>query len=280
MYSIKIYAAYTWRKNNNSVIISADDSPDIELRRAPYGQHPENAGVLEDQQIKMYELLLDTANLDEIREYLAAYPVAGVTSNPSILKKEGHIDIYERLSEIKKLCGRERSLHVQVVSNTTAEIIDEAHRILDRLGHDVYIKIPVSEAGLPAIKALACDGVNVTATAIYSTMQGILAVLAGAKYAAVYYNRMENDCVDPCAVISELRGFIDDSGSSARIIAASFRNITQVTSAYANGAHSATVGTDIIRTALSLPSICGAVDAFRRDFEAIHGPGATMKTIG
>ncbi len=227
----------------------------------------------------MYELLLDTANISELRDCISAYPVAGVTSNPSILKKEGNIDIYERLTEIRKLCGSSRSLHVQVVSDTTAGIIDEAHYILDKIGRDVYIKIPVSATGLPAIKTLAGEGVNVTATAIYSTMQGILAVLAGAKYAAVYYNRMENDCVDPCAVISELRSFIDDSGSTAKIIAASFRNVNQVTSAYANGAHSATVGTDIIKTALSLPSIAGAVGTFTRDFEEIHGAGATMKTI-
>lgn len=227
----------------------------------------------------MYELMLDTADLEELRAGLRDWPVCGVTSNPSILKKEGKIDVYERLRAIRELCGKERSLHVQVVSGTTEGIVEEAHTILDRLGRETYIKIPVSPAGLPAVKALAAEGVNVTATAVYSTMQGILAALAGAKYIAVYYNRMENNCTDPCAVISELRGFLDGGGSGAKILAASFKNIAQVTGAYRSGAHSATVGVEIVSAALGMASIGGAVQGFTRDFEAVHGAGATMRTI-
>jgi hypothetical protein len=126
--------------------------------------------------------MLDTANLAELEAGLAAWPICGVTSNPSILKKEGKVDVYAHLAKVKALCGPERSLHVQVVSETTEEIVKEAHDILDRLGKDTFIKIPVSAAGLPAIKILAAEGVKITATAIYSTMQGILAVLAGAYY--------------------------------------------------------------------------------------------------
>lgn len=227
----------------------------------------------------MYELLLDTANLTDLTEYLIKWPVAGVTSNPSILKKEGNIDVYSQLAKIKKLCGADRSLHVQVVSNTTEAIVEEAHRILDRLGRDVYIKIPVSAAGLPAIKQLADQNINITATAIYSTLQGIMAVLSGAKYIAVYYNRMENNCTDPNAVIREIRSFIDGSGSEAKILAASFKNVGQVTAAYASGAQSVTVGVDIIKSGLGMASIDSAVEGFAKDFEAIHGSGQTMKTI-
>lgn len=227
----------------------------------------------------MYELMLDTANLAEIEEGLRGWPISGVTSNPSILKKEGRIDLYDHLHRISKLCGEGRSLHVQVVSETYAGITDEARYIIEKLGSDVYIKIPVSKEGLPAIKALAAEGIKVTATAVYSTMQGMLAVLAGAKYIAVYFNRMENNCSDPAGTISELRSFIDGSGSDAKIVAASFKNIAQVTAAFAAGAHSATVGTDIINSSLGMASIDAAVAAFTKDFEAIHGAGATMKTI-
>ena len=163
----------------------------------------------------MYELMLDTANIRDIEEGMNSWPVVGVTTNPSILRNEGDINVYERLADIKRLCGNRSSLHVQVVSSKTADIIDEAHRILDRLGSDVFIKIPVSAEGLPAIKKLAGEGVNITATAIYSALQGILAILAGAKYIAVYYNRMENNCTDPNAVIREIRNFIDKSESSS-----------------------------------------------------------------
>jgi TalC/MipB family fructose-6-phosphate aldolase len=227
----------------------------------------------------MYEFLLDTADLSDLTRYLTEWPVVGVTTNPSILKKEGKIDVYSRLAKIRELCGAERSLHVQVVSDTAEAIVEEAHCILDRLGRDVYIKIPVSIAGLPAIKQLAVEGVNVTATAIYSTLQGILAVLAGAKYIAVYYNRMENNCTDPNAVIREIRSFIDGSGSTAKILAASFRNVGQLTAAFANGAQSVTVGVNIIKAGLGAASIGNAVEGFAKDFESIHGVGQTMRTI-
>lgn len=222
------------------------------------------------------ELMLDTANLSEIEYGLKNWPICGVTSNPSILKKEGKIDVYARLTEIKAMLGPERSLHVQVVSNDTASIIDEAHCILDRLGRDTCIKIPVSTAGIGAIKALAAEGVNVTATAIYSAMQGILAVLAGAKYVAVYYNRMQNNCVDADGVIAQIRHCIDENHSDAKILAASFKNVGQLTSAYAAGAQSATVPAEIIKTALGMATIELAVADFARDFEAMCGSGNTM----
>jgi transaldolase len=227
----------------------------------------------------MYELMVDTANLEEIRESLENWPVCGVTSNPSILKKEGDIQVFPRLAEIRKLCGVERSLHVQVVSNTTEEILQEAKYILDTFGKDTYIKIPVSPAGLPAIKALAAQGVNITATAIYSTMQGILAALAGAKYLAVYVNRMENNCADPEKTIAELRDFLDGSGCQGKILAASFKNVAQITGAYAAGAHSVTVPPALIQSALGMASIQEAVAGFKQDFEAIHGENTTMLSI-
>lgn len=113
----------------------------------------------------MYELMLDTANLEDLKEGLDSWPVVGVTSNPTILKEEGGIDVYARLREIKALCGKKRSLHVQVVSTATDAILEEARHILDQLGKDTFIKVPVSAAGLPAIKKLSAGGVNVTATA-------------------------------------------------------------------------------------------------------------------
>lgn len=226
----------------------------------------------------MYELMLDTANLTELEAGLSAWPVCGVTTNPSILKKEGKVDLYAHLDKIKALCGPTRSLHVQVVAEETNAIIEEAHHILNRLGRDTFIKIPVSAAGLPAIKALAAEDVKITATAIYSTMQGILAVLAGAHYIAVYYNRMENNCTEPEQVIEELRAFIDGSDSDALILAASFKNVAQVTRAYAAGAQSATIGPDVIRSALGMASIDGAVLGFKRDFESVWGEGQTMHT--
>jgi transaldolase len=226
----------------------------------------------------MYELMLDTADLSELKEGFAQWPVSGVTTNPTILRREGKIDVYRRLEELRSLCGRERSLHVQVVSSSTQEIIEEAHAIEDRLGSGIFIKIPADAQGLSAIGTLSAEKIPVTATAVYTTMQGILAALAGAKYIAVYVNRMQNTCIDPWRVIRELRFFLD-GGSSAKILAASFHNVEQVTEAFTNGAHSVTVGPDVLKTALSAAPIAAAVAGFRADFEALHGSGSTMKTL-
>ena len=118
-----------------------------------------------------------------------------------------------------------------------------------------------------------------TATAIYSTMQGILAALAGADYLALYYNRMENNCTDPAAVLRELRAFLYGSGCGAKLLAASFKNVGQVTAAFAHGAHGVTVDPGLVKTGLGMASTAGAVEAFRADFEAVHGMGATMGTL-
>ena len=222
--------------------------------------------------------MIDTANLAEIKEAVSLYPITGVTTNPSILKREGQIKLYSHLDKIAGLCAG-RSLHVQVVSDDTAGIIEEAHVILDRLGRETYIKIPVSTAGLPAIKALASEGVHITATAVSSAGQGILAVLAGAEYIALYFNRMENAGADPESALRDIRSFIDGSGSSAKILAASFKNAGQLTRAFSAGAHGATVGVDIIKSILSQPAVGAAVEGFRRDFESVHGTGSTMKTV-
>ena len=224
----------------------------------------------------MYQLMLDTANLTEIAAGIKTLPVSGVTTKPTILRREGDIDVYSHLAAIKKLCGAARSLHVQVVSTDTENIIKEARHIRERLGNDIYIKIPATEAGLAAMKVLSAEGISITATAIYSTWQAMLAVMSGAKYTAIFYNRMQNNCTDPNRVISELRDFIDGSGADTKILAASFKNVSQVTDAFAAGAHSATVDPGVIKTGLAMSSVKDAVAAFTKDFSDLHGDGKTM----
>ena len=227
----------------------------------------------------MYQLMLDTANLAEIKAGIKTLPVSGVTTNPTILRREGDIDVYSHLATIKEMCGAARSLHVQVVSTDTEGIIKEARHIRERLGKDIYIKIPATEQGLAAMKVLSAEGVSITATAIYSTWQAMLSVMSGAKYTAIFYNRMQNNCTDPNRVISELRDFIDGAGADTKILAASFKNVSQVTDAFAAGAHSATVDPGVIKTGLSMSSVKDAVAAFTKDFADLHGVGKTMIDI-
>lgn len=224
------------------------------------------------------ELMLDTANLEEIKEGLATYPVTGVTSNPSILKNEGQIDFWTHMKSIRDIIGN-RTLHVQVIATTYHDIIKEADRLLEMLGYDTYIKIPVSEEGLKAIKILSSRGVNVTATAIYTTLQGTLAMMAGAKYIAIYYTRMQNINIDAATVVKDLAYLIDKNHFNCKLLAASFKDVSQLNSAYSHGAHSATVPLAILKKGMSMPSIQEAVTDFNHDWESIHGEGSSILTV-
>ncbi|AJA46911.1 putative fructose-6-phosphate aldolase [Clostridium pasteurianum DSM 525 = ATCC 6013] len=217
------------------------------------------------------EFLLDTANLEEIKKYTEILPLAGVTSNPSIVKKEGKIDFFNHIKEIRNIIGGDASLHVQVVARDYEGMIKDAETILEKIDKDVFIKVPVNEEGLKVIKKLKSQGVNVTATAIYTKFQGFLAITAGADYIAPYFNRMENLNIDPKAVINEFAKEIERSNSKTKILAASFKNVGQVNAAYESGAQAATIGPSIVKEAFLMPSIAKAVKDFTSDWEAIFG---------
>ncbi len=217
------------------------------------------------------ELMLDTANIKDIQKCLEIYPVSGVTTNPSILKTEGKVDFFQQLKKIRALIGNERSLHVQVISESWKDIIKESERIRSVLGESTFVKIPVTEDGLRAIKYLTNEGANITATAIYTSLQGILAMLSGARYIAVYYNRMLNIDIDAAKVIKELSGLLWANQGNCQVLAASFKNISEITTAYANGASCCTVPCDLLTTGLRMPSITKAVSDFRNNWSTIHG---------
>ena len=221
------------------------------------------------------ELFIDTADLEKIRTATEYYPVSGVTTNPTILRKEGDVPLWDHLLSIKEIIGNSSSLHVQVVSDTADGIISECHHIADRLGLDVYVKIPVTREGLRAMRILSSDGFHITATAIYTELQGVLALLSGADYLAVYYNRMENNSIDADGVIKALRKHVDANGRG-RILGASYKNVRQILSSWSSGAHAVTCDPDILDGAISSALVADAVSTFRKDWEEIRGEGTDM----
>ncbi|WP_069989920.1 fructose-6-phosphate aldolase [Streptococcus agalactiae] len=214
------------------------------------------------------EFLLDTLNLEAIKKWHHILPLAGVTSNPTIAKKEGDIHFFQRIRDVREIIGREASLHVQVVAKDYQGILDDAAKIRQETDDDIYIKVPVTPDGLAAIKTLKAKGYNITATAIYTSMQGLLAISAGADYLAPYFNRMENLDIDATQVIKELAQAIERTGSSSKILAASFKNASQVTKALSQGAQSITAGPDIFESVFAMPSIAKAVNDFADDWKA------------
>lgn len=211
------------------------------------------------------ELLLDTANLEKIRGAFDKYPVSGVTTNPSILGKEGSADFISTINSILEEIGT-LPLHVQVVGKTKDEMVGEGLS-LSKLSRNIYVKVPVTKDGLGAIKELSKAGVKVTATAIYSSIQGILASIAGARYLAVYCNRMEGSGIDYENVIDEISSTVKDSV----VLGASFKNAGQVVKAFYAGARAVTVDPGLLDSALSSPLIESAVGAFRSDWDEKYG---------
>lgn len=217
------------------------------------------------------EILFDTANIESIERLMPIYPLMGVTTNPSILKKEGKLDFYPHFRRIRQIIGTERTLHVQVIARDMQGMIDDAHRLLDNIDEFVYPKIPMTEQGLAAMRHLKEEGVRVTATAIYSKTQGFLAVASGIDYIAPYYNRMQGLDIDTNGVITSLAQFITMRNAQTKILGASFKNVRQVTHALEAGAHAVTLEPKLLRQALGTPTIKDAVDGFVKDWHDVYG---------
>ncbi|HCU29371.1 MAG TPA: fructose-6-phosphate aldolase [Sphaerochaeta sp.] len=217
------------------------------------------------------DLLLDTADLAEVKHALQCYPIKGVTTNPTMLSRLAQTHVMSHLKALRTLIGEERDLHVQLMAADHQTMIREAHHLVSELGERTFIAVPVTEVGLSVIKQLAQDGLNITASTVFSTMQGILAMLSGARYVAVFYDRMLNLDIEAARVIKELAGLLWTNTSSTQVLAASFRNVAEVTTAYASGAGCCTVKPQLLSTGLAMPSIQKAVQDFADDWQKVYG---------
>lgn len=217
------------------------------------------------------EFIIDTVNLDEIREAVSYMPIVGVTSNPSIVKATSPQDFFNHMREIRSIIGKEISLHVQVISKDCDTMVKEAHRILEEIDSEVYVKVPVSYEGIKAIKILKAEGVNVTATAVYDLMQAYMALAAGADYIAPYVNRIGNLGADPMDLINELSNRIIMDGSNTKILAASFKGVQQVKDALNYGSQAVTAPVAILKQIFLNPNIEKAVDDFNSDWYSMYG---------
>lgn len=214
--------------------------------------------------------LLDTVNIDRIEQMVEYLPIDGVTSNPSIIKNEGVQDFFEHMREIRSIIGMDRTLHIQVTAQDVDGMLRDADKILEKVDAKVYIKVPTTMNGLKVMKHLKGANINVTGTAIYTLTQCLLAVKSGVDYLAPYYNRMEGLNINPEEVICQCRQMIDQSGARTKILAASFKNISQVNKAFIAGAQSVTLDPSLIEAALSMPDITKAVNDFEADWLMVN----------
>ena len=216
------------------------------------------------------ELLLDTANLEAIRKYCDYYNIIGVTTNPSILSREKG-PFFETCARIREIIGQEKQLHVQVTGRSCEAMLKEAEVITKRLGKDVYIKVPVMEEGVKAMKLMKARGLRVTATAVVSVQQAFLAGSVGADYVAPYVNRMENLNIDPYEAVARIREIFDNQGITTKILGASFKNTQQVMRIYEMGADAVTVGPELLTTMCSNAVTDLWVNNFEKDWINLYG---------
>ena len=214
--------------------------------------------------------MLDTADLAAIRHCNEFYPLAGVTTNPSIIARQ-KTDFWPLVEEIRAIIGKEKMLHVQVTATRAEDIVEEAKLLKARLGGAFYAKIPISEEGIKATMMLNKIGIKVTMTAIFSPAQAMLAAEAGASFVAPYVNRLDNIIADGTGVVAEIVEEFNKHGLFTKVLAASFKNAEQVHRCALCGCHSVTVPADILRSLITLPMTDNAIAGFERDWASVYG---------
>ena len=224
----------------------------------------------------MLEIYLDSANLAEISRLSQTLPLAGVTTNPSIMATAG-LGLDELLPALTEILGSNSRFHVQVISNTLEDIIAEA-RQLHALPFDIVVKIPANSAGLTAIKHIKQDNIPVLATAIYTVQQGMIAALNGADYLAPYLNRIDNLGFDGGSVVSDLQHFINQYQLPCKLLVASFKNVQQVLQVLKLGVQAITLPLDIAHQMLTTPATDAAVLQFSRDWQATFADRLSFET--
>lgn len=221
------------------------------------------------------KLIIDDAHIDQIKKIYEFYPIDGVTTNPSIFAKSGR-NPYEVLKEIRAFIGSEAELHVQAVAKTAEGMVEDAHRIVTELGKNTYVKIPSVPEGFKAMKILTAEGITVTATAIYTPLQGFLAGKCGASYVAPYVNRIDNMGYNGIQVAKQIHDILKKNDLKTEVLAASFKNSQQVLELCEYGIGASTVAPDVIEGVVKNQAITAAIDDFVKDFEGITGEGKTM----
>ena len=226
------------------------------------------------------KLLIDDAHIDAIKNICEIYPVAGVTTNPTILSKIGG-NPFDTLKEIRDFLGEDRELHVQAVSRNAEKIVEEARHIVKLLGANTYVKIPAVPEGFKAMKILVeTSEIPFTATAIYTPMQAFIAGQCGASYAAPYVNRIDNMGFNGLTVARDIQQIFEKNSMETEVIAASFKNSQQVLELCKCGIGAATLSPEIFIALVKNSAIDSAVENFIADFESFAGNDKTMLDFG
>ena len=223
-------------------------------------------------------IFLDTANLGDIRYFNEYFPIEGVTTNPTILSKERG-NVVKHLKAIREIIGADKELHVQVTETRCDEIIEEAKALVELLGKNTYVKIPVTDEGLKATRLLSKMGYKVTVTAILTAAQALLAANSGAAYVAPYVSRLENVFGDGVGTVAEIAKILKASNSKTQILAASFKTAREALDCSLVECHCATIGADILARFLKHATTNSSISGFEKDWQEAFGETTLLKLI-
>ncbi len=214
------------------------------------------------------ELFLDTADAQAVAELSEILSISGVTTNPTIITGSGK-NPEQVADEMLAVLRPDQKLFMQVLAEDVDGIMADARAIVS-LAPNICVKIPVTPAGLRAIKAAKIEGMCVLATAIYSADEGFLAAMNGADYLAPYVNRMCN-LGDGMQQVADLQTMLNAHHLPTKICAASFKNTLQVHELILLGAGAATIPPEVAWSMIAHPSTQLAVDEFGTAWEQSFG---------
>ena len=208
------------------------------------------------------KLFIDTANVEEIRKANELGVICGVTTNPSLIAREGKVfeDVIKEITTIV-----DGPISAEVVAADADGMVKEAKE-LSAIHPNIVIKIPITEEGLKAVKQLTALGIHTNVTLIFSPAQALLAAKAGATYVSPFIGRLDDISDNGISVIDDIATIFEIHGIQTEIIAASIRGPQDVTDAAKHGAHIATVPYKVIMQMLKHPLTDIGIQKFMEDW--------------
>ncbi len=208
-------------------------------------------------------LLLESANVDDVRRVVPRGMIDGVITDPSLLASGGDDDHYARLSEI---CAATSGPVIAPVVAVDADAVYREGRTLAKLADSIVVSVPMIEEALVGMRRLVADGITVHVTLVFSAVQAFVAAKAGASYVSACVGALEDTGQDGLSLVDDIRTMFDRGGSECELVAASLRSSVQVQEAARAGADAAAVRPDVLRQMLLHPLTDRGVDQYLNDW--------------
>lgn len=213
------------------------------------------------------KLFIDTANIEEIREIAELGVICGVTTNPSLIAKEGR-DIVSAMKEITEIV--DGPISAEVLALQCDEMVKEAEELV-KIHKNIVIKLPMCKEGLKAVKILSEKGIKTNVTLIFSAVQALMAARAGATYVSPFVGRLDDIGTVGIDLISQISEIFKIHNMQTEIISASIRHPMHVHESALAGAHIATVPYKVYNQMFNHPLTQSGIEKFVKDYEAAFG---------